>query len=330
MKFPGISTHVSLILLAYNQEGMVRAAAESCLLQDYQGALEIIFSDDRSTDDTYEVLRQVAERYEGPHSILVRRNETNLGFGAHINAAIAASNGELIVLAAGDDISYPQRVSSLVHAWLSVVQRPNLLTSDVEIMSLDGASGEIVRVAELNITPEQWIRRRPFALGAAHAFTRKMHETFGDLLPGVVYQDVVMSFRASLLGGGSKVYIPLVRYREGGVSKIKANIHSAADYSKWSLIQHSRLHAQYLQIHHDLITVGREDLWPGRLRRRFHNAKLVLDLHRCGTFGERLMAAFMCSHCWWWFRVKHLTFVTWPWLAAAVQRLQRKLKPGRP
>ena len=43
---------VSFLVIAYNQERFVREACEAALNQDYPN-LEIIFSDDASTDATY-------------------------------------------------------------------------------------------------------------------------------------------------------------------------------------------------------------------------------------------------------------------------------------
>ncbi len=319
---------ISLILFTYNQEQYIRHAAGSCLRQDYEGPLEIIFSDDFSTDSSYELLQQLAHQYSGPHTVIVRRNTANLGIGAHYNAAIAESSGELIFTAAGDDISFPTRVSSIVNAWIEAEKKPDLLTSNLQRITVDGELKNIIQVSDLAhwITPEQWCKKRPYIVGAAHAFTRRLHETFGNFLPGVVYEDQVMSFRATLAAGGLRVDAPLVMYRENGVSQRKGSIVSGAGYLKWSLTHFSRQHAQYCQIQKDLVTAHRNDLWLGKIRRRLHDARLVLDLHRSISFIDRLKLIFQSSHSWWGFRVKHLVFLIWPRFAASVQKLQQKLK----
>lgn len=107
---------VSLVLLAYNQEDYVTAAIEGALAQDYTN-LEIILSDDRSADSTFEIIEAVARDYTGPHRVRLNRTPSNNGILGHLYNAVGVAQGELIVAAAGDDISMPNRVSALVKRW---------------------------------------------------------------------------------------------------------------------------------------------------------------------------------------------------------------------
>ena len=50
---------VSFVVLCYNQESFIREAFNSALLQTYS-PLEIIVSDDCSTDGTFDVVQQMA------------------------------------------------------------------------------------------------------------------------------------------------------------------------------------------------------------------------------------------------------------------------------
>ncbi|MCB2021934.1 MAG: glycosyltransferase [Rhizobacter sp.] len=209
----------SLILLACNQAATVRAAAESCLAQRGD-ALEIVLSDDASSDDTYAVLREVAQSYRGPHRVRAQRNPVNLGIGAHYNRLIAETRGELIVTAAGDDISLPHRVATLVAAWRASGERAELIASDCISMAPDGSLGErIVNDDLARCSVESWCRRRPFTVGATHAFTRRMMERFGPFVPDLWYEDIVMGLRAIMTGGALTVAEPLVHYRSGGSSR---------------------------------------------------------------------------------------------------------------
>ncbi len=99
-----IQPRISLVLLAYNQESMVRDAVQSCFAQDCE-PLEIVLSDDCSTDNTFEVLQQLANEYRGPHQVRARRNSGNVGIGEHYNQLLHATSGELLVTSAGDDFS---------------------------------------------------------------------------------------------------------------------------------------------------------------------------------------------------------------------------------
>jgi glycosyltransferase involved in cell wall biosynthesis len=108
---------VTIAVLAYNQENYVPDAIIGALSQTYE-PLEIILSDDCSTDATFEVMRQFADNYKGPHRILARQCTTNLGPYLHVLDVAKAAKGGLLVLAAGDDISKSNRVAELAKFWI--------------------------------------------------------------------------------------------------------------------------------------------------------------------------------------------------------------------
>ena len=59
----------SVLLLTYNQEAYVTDAFES-LLDQNEEALEIVVSDDASSDATWERLTAIAEKYTGPKRLV--------------------------------------------------------------------------------------------------------------------------------------------------------------------------------------------------------------------------------------------------------------------
>jgi len=109
---------VTFVLYAYNEEQFILDAIESAFAQTYS-PLEIVLSDDGSTDRTFQIMQEAAAAYNGPHTIILNRNARKTGIGSQINAAWQKGSGELIVLANGDDISLPQRVERIVEVWKS-------------------------------------------------------------------------------------------------------------------------------------------------------------------------------------------------------------------
>lgn len=109
---------LTFMLISYNQEEYIRSAVEGAFAQTYE-PLEIILSDDCSNDRTFDILQQLAEGYDGPHSVRVRQNTVNSGTLRHLQLAVEESKGALVVLAAGDDVSRPNRVEKLYDAWSS-------------------------------------------------------------------------------------------------------------------------------------------------------------------------------------------------------------------
>src|SRR5208337_387457 len=99
---------LTFALVGYNQERFIREAVEGAFAQTYS-PLEIILSDDCSSDRTFDIMREMAAAYRGPHRVVLNRNAVNTGFGGHINRVMELVHGELVLIAAGDDISLPGR-----------------------------------------------------------------------------------------------------------------------------------------------------------------------------------------------------------------------------
>jgi hypothetical protein len=211
---------ISVLLLAYQQETMVRAAVESILAQEGD-PIEIVISDDASTDGTFAEIERAVADYRGPHHVVMRRNPVNLGIGAHLNALVACSRGELLMVAAGDDISEPSRAREVAEAWLESGKSLDLIATPLLDMDAEGhCSGEVVHVGDLRLwkSADDWIANRPKVIGAAHAWTRRVFDHFGPLDADIAYEDQVLAFRALASGGATTLPRPLVRYRRGGTS----------------------------------------------------------------------------------------------------------------
>ncbi len=278
---------ITLLLLTFNQESLVEAAVRSCLTQDSE-PLEIVLSDDASTDGTYDILCALAAAYRGPHEVRVRRNGANLGVGEHYNAAVAECKGQLIVTAAGDDISLQHRVRTLVEAWDATGGAVDLVSSHLLDMTHDGAVVGQIKVDDLKrwTSPDDWVRKRPYVVGAAHAFTRRLFDRFGPIAPDVLYEDQIMALRASCLGGGLTVEQPLLQYRRGGLSSA-AMASEAWVRRRHLLVKYRRQAAVFRQVSLDLGKIGRPDLCLGKVLEKQVQAGLILKLLQARNWGER-------------------------------------------
>jgi glycosyltransferase involved in cell wall biosynthesis len=69
---------VSFCQKYFNQEKYIEESLNSILSQTYS-PLEIIISDDASTDGTWQKITDILAKYTGPHKIITNRNEKNLG-----------------------------------------------------------------------------------------------------------------------------------------------------------------------------------------------------------------------------------------------------------
>ena len=103
---------VSFLVFAYQQENYIREAIEGAFAQTYS-SMEIILSDDCSTDNTFQIMSDMAASYQGPHTIRLNRNAKNLNIGGHLVRCMHLAQGDFLVIAAGDDISLPDRTSEI-------------------------------------------------------------------------------------------------------------------------------------------------------------------------------------------------------------------------
>jgi len=83
---------VTFALFGYNQEPYIREAVEGAFAQTYQ-PLEILLSYDCSTDRTFDIMRELAAAYAGPHRIRLNRNSTNLGLAGHAKVRAQRAQG---------------------------------------------------------------------------------------------------------------------------------------------------------------------------------------------------------------------------------------------
>ncbi len=230
---------VSLALFAYNQEKFIREAMVGALAQSYS-PLEVIVSDDASTDRTFEIIKSIEEQYSGPHELIINRNEKNLGMGGHAARVYGMCRGEFIFNAAGDDVSIPHRVEVMVREAFSGRHAPSLAFSNAVRMSESGVEQGPFLPPTM---PRQYTgQRNPLAggmdvLGCAVAFRSELVARFPLMRAGIRAEDIVLIRRAYLLGG--VCYIPevLVKYRchRGGISQTLAFRHSHEEFLKRSL-----------------------------------------------------------------------------------------------
>ena len=225
---------------AYNQERFIREAVESAFAQTYS-PLEIILSDDCSKDRTFEIMREMAAAYRGPHKVVLNQNPVRKSIGGHINRVVEISHGELILSAAGDDVSLPERTARCFQAWEETERQPVSIHSDV--IQIDENGKQIERryqatedSSELPIThqfvkPVDYLENfRPLVFGAAHAYSRRLFTAFGGLPEEVLHEDTAIPFRALVLSGRF-VYIkqPLVKYRLHGNNIFLTSKHARMD-----------------------------------------------------------------------------------------------------
>ncbi len=102
---------LSYVFLSYNRAKYVRAAIQTAFAQDYEGELEYIFSDDCSTDGTFEIIKECVAAYTGNRRVVVTQTPRNLHLAGNTNHAAQFVTSDWIVRADDDDLATPDRCS---------------------------------------------------------------------------------------------------------------------------------------------------------------------------------------------------------------------------
>jgi hypothetical protein len=136
------------------------------------------------------------------------------------------SSGDLMVVAAGDDISLPNRVGRIVDVYEKHERQPMVIHSSViKINDSNESLGlYLPPVIEKNMGILEIAASQSLYIGATGAWKRSLHKDFGPIVFKNSYEDLVLGFRAAIKN--SLIYIddPLVLYRFGvGISAQKKN-----------------------------------------------------------------------------------------------------------
>lgn len=220
---------VTLGISTYNHEEYVRECILSAFAQTYS-PLEIVISDDCSTDKTFTLIKEIVAEYKGPHKVVLNRNENNLGPCGNLNKRILElSKGEFCIACAGDDISLPERVQVLVDTWQSSGHKYKAIFSNAIHIDETGREfgayfyeppsykGTIEQFVRDNLpwyktifTPSVWM------LGATAGYEKCVFDYFGPIDERAKQEDGVISFRALLMGELLYIDQCLVKYRRHG------------------------------------------------------------------------------------------------------------------
>lgn len=207
---------VTLAVIAFNQERFIDEAIAGAFAQDYPN-LQIVLSDDGSSDATVARMEAAVAAYGGPHTVVInRRLEQGRGIIAHLFDAARLADGELFVGAAGDDISLPHRVSTLVEHWRQ--ERPAIIYSawnrvdvDCRFLSRDGIADQHDRDFAAYF-PDREVRA---AFGCTTAYAVDFLRIVPASARPIWSEDYYLSCVA-MLAGETIAYVdePLVSYRQ--------------------------------------------------------------------------------------------------------------------
>lgn len=210
---------ISYVITAYNIENFIEESIECAFNQTYQ-PLEIILSDDCSTDKTFEKMKEMASKYRGPHTIILNKNNQNMGITKHMNKAyLELANGEIIIAAHGDDLSDKNRT---LKSYEYLSQNPDCTAISFSIEQVDEngrtieskkneASVNEIKIYNLDNPLDKGIANIP---APSRAFYKRVMTYFGEIQDSCPTEDELISFRSLLLGYNAFLPEVMVKYRK--------------------------------------------------------------------------------------------------------------------
>jgi glycosyltransferase involved in cell wall biosynthesis len=206
---------VTIYCALYNHERYAFNSITSMLNQDYPN-LQIIISDDCSTDKTYEIAEKLVNEYKGSHQVILRRNSINLGVIKHVEILLSLSKGNWIFQAAGDDVSYLARVSDTMNYIDKLPVNIKGVFTNLYIIDEDNNKRKLYFDSVPNCAKnikEYKSGLNCWAIGASLCFHRIVYDKYGDFVKNVIGEDGCLAFRVLLEGGMEYFDCPTVYYR---------------------------------------------------------------------------------------------------------------------
>jgi glycosyltransferase involved in cell wall biosynthesis len=235
-----VQPFISIIFVSYQQKAFVAEALLSVLQQDYP-SFEVIIGDDGSTDGTRAVIEETLLNYRGPAKVTLFPETRNLGLKRNINRCVAEAKGEILVMAAGDDVSAPQRLSQVADFFTQHLQAYAIYHN----AKIIGANGELIRsqwykeaepkVYRFDVQSSSLHQHLPYC-GATASYRSPVLKNFPPLMHDGGGEDNICALRALLLGEAWILPTIAVNWRWHG-SNISHGRRLSAAKDTWAVLK---------------------------------------------------------------------------------------------
>ena len=203
-------------MATFNGERFVREQIESILAQSVQD-FELVICDDASTDKTWGILREFAEK---DSRVRIYRNGKNLGFKKNFEHAIRLCKADFVALSDQDDIWYPVHL----HVLLTNIGHHVLCAGDADMVDENNvATGERLSYADgFQLIPpmEKLLWRLMFVMNPLQGASMLLRKDFLErILPipsWISTHDRYFAACACCDTGPVYVPRPITRYRQHG------------------------------------------------------------------------------------------------------------------
>jgi alpha-1,3-rhamnosyltransferase len=136
---------ISVVVPIYNNAATIETTLDSVLMLESVEDVELVISDDASTDATVSICRRwMRDHGKRFRRALLLENKTNLGISGNHKAAFAAATSDYGLYLGGDDYFYDSRF--LVHVRKYLQRYPETRIAKTRVESLNSENGKVVDI----------------------------------------------------------------------------------------------------------------------------------------------------------------------------------------
>jgi len=204
---------VSVAMATWNGARFLGEQLDSIYAQSWPN-LEVVATDDASTDGTGEILAEYARTRGLRHEV----NPTRLGLVKNFERAISLCRGEYVALADQDDLWKPRKIETLVERIGTATLAYANVQEYVDAAGVPGFGTEfepIIRFARSHGSghPSRYLLAENWVVSHSVLFRRELIEHALPIPPHQPFHDGWLALVAAKLGGITYVDEPLQAYR---------------------------------------------------------------------------------------------------------------------
>lgn len=222
---------ISVLIATYNGAKYLAAQIESILNQTYSIS-EIIILDDSSTDSTFDIVLDYANRHE---QIKIFRNDHNLGCVKTFSNAMLLATGDFIALSDQDDVWLPNKLEIMMGYISSdydlVHSNAYLCNENLETYGLYSDSKVFVKTSNFI----NYLNHNDVS-GCTALFSCKLLQRTMPIPDGFWMHDHYLALMASYYGKVVYIDKPLIKYRQHANNVLGAKSNTSYQRRKlWEL-----------------------------------------------------------------------------------------------
>lgn len=212
----GYKPFVTVMIPAHNEEGVIANTVENILGMDYEN-FEIIVIDDRSSDNTASVIRDLERKYNKVKA-LIRQAGAFPGKSAVLNDAFKIANGDAILIFDADATVEPDFLSKLVPQLepkdVGAVQARKVIRNKNQNLLTRCQNNEYTMDTYFQVSRDS-VKGAVELRGNGELIKREAIEDIGGWNNYTIVDDLDMSTRLHIKGWDVRYCIDAVVYEEG-------------------------------------------------------------------------------------------------------------------